>query len=78
MNAAGVITIKDLLSFGSIGAAVIAGVFFFGELSSRVTTLEKRQDLSDDVAAMKTQLTNLDRQLDRIERKLDRRIQPQP
>ena len=29
------ITLKDLLAFGSIGATIIAGAFFFGGLAAR-------------------------------------------
>lgn len=63
---------KDIAALVAVGLTIISFAIGYGVVTERVAGLEKRTDLSDDVAAMKTQLGNLDKQLDRIERKLDR------
>ena len=60
------ITLKDLIAFGSIGATVIAGAFFFGGLAARVETLEhstvtaeRMATLEGEVRAMRTSTDDL-------------------
>lgn len=59
MNAG--ITLKDLLSFGSIGATVIGCAFFFGSLTHRVETLEKSTVTAERIARMETNIDNMTR-----------------
>lgn len=46
------ITLKDLLAFGSIGATIIAGAFFFGGLAARVQTLEHSTVTAERMATL--------------------------
>lgn len=50
------ITLKDLLAFGSIGATIIAGAFFFGGLSARVVTLEQSTVTAERMATLEGEL----------------------
>lgn len=67
---------KDYIAATALALSILAGAVSYGAVTQRVASLEGRADLSDDVAAMKTQLINLDRQLDRMEGKMDRRNSP--
>lgn len=60
------ITLKDLLAFGSIGATIIAGAFFFGGLAARVqalehstVTAERMATLEGEVRAMRASTDDL-------------------
>ena len=64
--------LKDLVSIGGLLIAVLSGAMWVGSIAQRVEGLEGRADLSDDVSSLKTQLILLDRQLDRMEQKIDR------
>lgn len=46
------ITLKDLLAFGSIGATIIAGAFFFGGLAARVQALEQSTVTAERIATL--------------------------
>lgn len=46
------ITLKDLLAFGSIGATIIAGAFFFGGLAARVQALEHSTVTAERMATL--------------------------
>lgn len=46
------ITLKDLIAFGSIGATIVAGAFFFGGLASRVDTLEHSTVTAERIATL--------------------------
>lgn len=46
------ITLKDLLAFGSIGATIIAGAFFFGGLAARVQALEDSTVTAERMATL--------------------------
>lgn len=71
------IVLKDLLAFGSIGAAVIAGAFFFGGLAARVDTLEhstvtaeRIATLEGEVRAMRDSTNNLKDSVQQLVREL--------
>lgn len=46
------ITLKDLIAFGSIGATIIAGAFFFGGLAARVQSLEQSTVTAERMATL--------------------------
>jgi hypothetical protein len=46
------ITLKDLIAFGSIGATIIAGAFFFGGLAARVQALEHSTVTAERMATL--------------------------
>lgn len=50
------ITLKDLLAFGSIGATIIAGAFFFGGLAARVETLEHSTVTAERMATLESEV----------------------
>lgn len=64
---------KDWIAAVALALTMLGAAAGYGSVTERVATIEKREDLSDDVSAMKAQLGHLDKQLDRIESKLDRR-----
>jgi hypothetical protein len=70
--------VKDFLSAAGSVVSVIGllltilfGGQWIGEIETRIGEVEQREDLSDDVASLKTSIGHLDKQLDRIEGKLD-------
>lgn len=69
----GGIGVKDVATWTSLLATIVAGAIWIGFIASDVANLKTRADLTDEVAAMRVQIGHLDRQLDRIEVKLDRR-----
>jgi hypothetical protein len=64
---------KDLVAAVALALTILGAAVGYGAVTERVAAVERRADLSDEVAAMKAQLVHLDRQLDRIEGKMDRR-----
>ena len=53
------ITLKDLLAFGSIGATIIAGAFFFGGLAARVETLEHSTVTAERIATLEAEVRTM-------------------
>lgn len=68
---------KDYLAGISLLVTIIISVgsaaYTYGTLTTRVTALERRTDFTEAVAEIKTKLTHLDKQLDRIEGKVENR-----
>lgn len=65
--------IKEWIAVAAFALTVLGGAASYGAVTARLAEVERRADLTDDVAALKVQLGHLDKQLDRIEGKLDRR-----
>ena len=53
------ITLKDLLAFGSIGATIIAGAFFFGGLAARVQALEQSTVTAERIATLEGEVRSM-------------------
>lgn len=57
MNAG--ITLKDLLSFGSIGATIVFGAMWLGALEESVKTLQRSTVTSERIAILETNMKNI-------------------
>lgn len=64
---------KEWIAAAALALTIMGGAASYGAVTARLSVVENKADLTDDVAALKVQLGNLDKQLDRIEGKLDRR-----
>jgi hypothetical protein len=53
------ITLKDLVAFGSIGATIIAGAFFFGGLAARVQVLEHSTVTAERIATLEAEVRTM-------------------
>ena len=62
---------KDWVAAVALALTILGAAVGYGAVTARLAAVEERADLSDDVAALKSQLNHFDKQLDRIERKLD-------
>jgi len=60
------ITLKDLLAFGSIGATIIAGAFFFGGLAARVQTLEHSTVTAERIATLEGEVRGMRQSTDEM------------
>lgn len=49
-------SLKDLVAFGSIGATIIAGAFFFGGLAARVQVLEQSTVTAERMATLESEV----------------------
>jgi len=58
--------LKDLLAFGSIGATIIAGAFFFGGLAARVQTLETSTVTAERMATLEGEVRAMRQSTDEL------------
>ena len=59
-------TVKDLVAFGSIGATIIAGAFFFGGLAARVQTLEHSTVTAERIATLESEVRSMRQSTDEL------------
>lgn len=60
------ITLKDLVAFGSIGATIIAGAFFFGGLAARVQALETSTVTAERMATLEGEVRGMRQSTDEL------------
>ncbi len=60
------ISVKDLVAFGSIGATIIAGAFFFGGLAARVQTLETSTVTAERIATLEAEVRTMRQSTDEL------------
>lgn len=60
------VTLKDLLAFGSIGATIIAGAFFFGGLAARVEQLEHSTVTAERIATLEAEVRTMRESTDEL------------